>query len=297
MKAITGFVFIGFLFAIFSVVAEVRIEQLDITQPRSFGYQIGDKFERSILLRLRKPYQLKIEPLPLQGRMTEWLALEEPIVDVVNLSDSTQYDIQLTYQIININPDVTDIAVPHHNLIYSDGKEIFKALIPASRISVSVLSTHANKSLQPDRIPSKLPQRYLRIILVGTLLLFALTGLAYLHWGLPFSAIKHPFDQACRDLKKLQHRNWDDNNCREALQIIHQAFNETAGKTVFVEQLDEFFSEHKQFTSIQMPIEDYFHRSRTYFFESDQGDQFIKYSLSGLLTLVQDCRDIERGLL
>ncbi len=297
MITLIKIVFTSALFMAFSVMAEVRVEQLEISQARSFGYQIGDKFERFIHFRLRKPFQLKISSLPEKGRITGWLTIEKPVVNVINLDSSTQYDIRLTYQVVNINPEITNIAIPHLNLIYSNGKETFRALVPASRISVSVLSDQDNQNLQPDREPILLPQSYLRSILAGSLLLLALAGLAYLYWGLPFLVRKKPFEEACRNLKKLNHRNWDDNNCREALQIIHQAFNETAEKTVFAERLNEFFDEHKQFIPVQKSVENYFHRSREYFFEGDQGDQFIKYSLSGLLTLAKDYRDIERGLL
>jgi mxaA protein len=80
------------------------------------------------------------------------------------------------------------------------------------------------------------------------------------------------------------------------LQSIHRAFNETAGRIVFTESLDEFFNDHDQFAPLQHPIDEYFTHSRRYFFAGITDDQGSRYSRSELIAFVQACRDIERGL-
>lgn len=272
------------------------MEQLDIRQPRSFGYQIGDKFERFIHLQLRKPYELEISALPTQGRHTMWLALEAPHIEQKNLTASTQYKIILSYQIVNIDPEVRNISVPELYLQYTNGKDAFKLLVPASWVGVSVLHDHQRGYLQADRIPSLLPQAYLRSIVFGSLLVAALAGLIFLHWGLPALTKTHPFVTAYRGLRKLRHRPWDDECYRDALRNIHQAFNDTAGRTVFAERLTEFFNDHNRYAPLKQSINDYFTHSRRYFFESENDDQIFQYSLSELVSFVQECRDIERGL-
>jgi mxaA protein len=225
-----------------------------------------------------------------------WLAIDTPEVDQKISATSTQYDIRLSYQIVNIDTELTDIAVPHIDLIYSDGNETLKALVPASRVSASALRDQTQDNLQPDRAPFLLPQRYLGSIVSGSLLLCSLAGLAYLYWGLPFLGKNRPFAGVYRSLRKRRHRSWDDDSYREALQDIHRAFNETAGKTVFAERLDEFFNDHIEYAPLQQSITDYFSHSRTYFFEGDKDHRNFQYALSDLVTLVEACRGIERGL-
>jgi len=277
--------------------AEIVVEQLDIRQPRSFGYQIGDKFERSISLQLRKPYRLNMDSLPPKGRLTLWLAIQASQVDQEVLTASTRYDIRLTYQVVNIEPEVRNIALPHHDLLYSDGSETLKVLIPATRVSVSILRDPGREDLQADQKPWLLPQRYLRSALFGALFICSLAGLAYLHWGLPFLTKKRPFEGVYRSLRKSSHRRpWDDDGYREVLQNIHSAFNETAGKTVFTESLDQFFKDHDQFAPLRQSIDEYFTHSRQYFFADTTDEQEFLYSHSELVFFIQGCRDIERGL-
>ncbi len=288
--------FVGLVLAPYTLVAEIAVERLDIDQPRLFGYRIGDKFERSIVLRLRKPYQLKTDSLPESGRLTEWLAIESPRIDQKNMAGATEYHIQLTYQIVNINPEVRDIAIPHQDLLYIAGSETSAVLVPATRVNVSVLRDPTKKDLQPDRAPLLLQQRYFTMAVFGTLLLCALIGLVALYWGLPFVSKDHPFAEAYRSLRKLRRRTWDDDSYRESLQNVHRAFNETTGKTVFAEGLGGFFNDHRQYAPLELSIEDYFARSRKYFFEGAEDDQSTRYSLAELLALVRSCRKVERGL-
>jgi len=292
-KVITMF---GLVFIPYIVVAEIVIQQLDIVQPRGFGYQIGDKFARSIQLQLRKPFRLDLDSLPAKGRLTLWLAVEEPQIVEEFLADTTQYHIRLTYQVINIDPDIQDIPVPHHDLLVSDGDETLKALITATRIRVSVLSDQTRETLQADRKPMLLSQRYVEIALIAALFLCSLFGLAYLHWGLPLISQKHPFGEVYRDLKKRRRQPMDDNRYREALRSIHQAFNKTAGKTVFTDELDDFLNKHSQFAPLQIRINEFFLHSREYFFDGVPGQKTSAYSSKEFEDFVRECHDIERGL-
>lgn len=289
-------IFIGILFCTCPVAAKIAVERLDIRQPRSFGYQIGDKFERTLSLQLRKPYRLTPDELPTPGRLGEWLVLEAPEIVHEDLGASTRYEIRLTYQIINVKPDLPGIAVPHHFLPYTDGQETLKVLVPAWRVGVSVLRMDGHDELQPDRQPWSLPFDYFKTILCGSLLLISLLGLACLHWGLPSSAQRRPFMDANRRLRRARHRHWDEHQYHEVLQIIHQAFNEVAGKTVFADALAEFFDDHKQFALLREPITDFFLRSRKVFFDGGAKDPGARYSQGELVAFVRRCSDLERGL-
>lgn len=300
MEQITRLLFIGFLCASFSLSADARIEQLDIQQPRTFGYKIGDKFERIISLKLGSPFVLDAGLLPKQGRLSEWLNLEKPVIEQKVLDGSTHYRIKLSYQIINIKQGLNNIDVPSHMLVYSDANgdknKKLNALIPATNVGVSTLTDPEKTDLQVDRTPALLPHSNMQLYLYASLLLISLIGWAYLKWGVPFRTKHHPFANAYLLLSSQRHRRWDDACRSEALQTIHQAFNETAQKTVFVEKLDDFFAEHKRYTPLRETIEAYFTYTRKYFFNVARDQNDHEYSLADLIDLVQQCRDIERGI-
>jgi len=58
-----------------AVNAETVIEQLDVEQQRTFGYQIGDTFVRTVHFRLRDPYVRLETSLPKAGRWSDGLTL------------------------------------------------------------------------------------------------------------------------------------------------------------------------------------------------------------------------------
>ena len=301
IKLSKALVFSGFLFLALSTSANIRIERLDIQQPRSFGYQIGDKLQRVINLDLRSPYELDVHSLPKSGKLNQWLSVDKPEIVVREKSGSTQYTITLTYQIININSEIDDIPLPSHNVLYkdsdndNDGKS-FTALIPPSRLGISMLTDKTKKNIQPARPPVLLPQSTGNMYLLAAFLCCVLVGFAYFKWGLEFFTKNHPFAKACKALKNIPLHHVNDDQYRLALEITHRAFNETAGKTVFVEKLDEFFAEHSRFSSLQSSVEEYFMFSRKYFFEGFENNEETGYLISDLHTLVHQCAEIERGL-
>lgn len=275
---------------------EAAAERIDVEQPRAFGYVIGDKFERKVRLQLRKPYRLVAERLPRSGRLTEWLAIEQPQWDEAQRNTSTRYDIRFVYQLVNINADMDSVAVPDHLLHYSDGKETLKVLIPASRIGVSMLRTTGNAELQANRAPQRVPFVYASVAIVGGLLITALLVLAWLQWGLPSPAHLTPFRNVHRRLRKAAQRDWDDEQYRDALRSIHAAFNDTAGRIVFAETLAEFFAAHERFEPLHEAVTQFFLRSRVCFFEDGASEYAERYRPSELLEFAARCADMERGL-
>lgn len=285
----------GLVFASWSVMAEVVVEQLDVQQPRGFGYLIGDKFQRVVDLRLRKPYRLDMTSLPVAGRLTHWLAIETPHVDQQDLSHSTQYRLHFTYQVVNISPDEQDISLPEHLLQYGDSKEILKALVPATRIRVSVISDFGHDDLQPDRSPALMPQHYRRMGALVVLWVGALAGLISLRFGFRFGQRRSPFAEASRTLSKHRTRTWDDESYGEALKSVHHAFNATAGKAVFGESLEAFFAHHARYAALDHQIREFFTRSSAHFYAAGSSAQRFAYSPADLVHFVEACCAVESG--
>ncbi|MFK8067039.1 MAG: hypothetical protein AB8D52_02215 [Gammaproteobacteria bacterium] len=258
-----------------------------------------------IHLKLQLPYVLDEKSLPAAGRLSEWLKLETPIVNFEMLEDSPQYSIKLVYQIVNVKPDLKDIPVSSHILTYKNSisdensdasDEKFNILIPTTRIGISTLTDRSNNNLEADVQPSLLQTDNSRLMLFLLLFLSSFVGLAYLKWGMPLLSKNHPFANAYKALNNKRHIKWNDVRHRQALEEIHKAFNQTAKRTVFIEKLDNFFDENKKFTPLRSSIENYFTYSRKYFFEGLTDQENDEYTLPDLINFLEQCRDIERGI-
>ncbi|MCP5201471.1 MAG: nonribosomal peptide synthetase MxaA [Gammaproteobacteria bacterium] len=268
------------------------VRELAVVQPRGFGYLLGDRFERTVTMAVRAPYRLDREALP-SGRLGDWLELAPPRVDSERDGELTRYVIHFVYQLINVDPGFREIAVPHHELVYTDGTDSGKVLVPATRVGVTMLRPPGSDSLQPAHAPAPLRFDPTRLWICALLAVAAVAALAWLRWGLPGGSRTRPFAIAARELAALGRRAVAGDVHGDALRMVHRAFDATAGRTVFPETLDAFFADHARFAGLRDPITLYFAHSRRYFFEDGNDDA---YPYAELVDLVERCRDVERGL-
>jgi len=275
------------------------IDELTVDSPRAFGWRIGDRFERDIVLRLHAPYRFDRDSLPAAGRLTHWLALSPPRVDERRGVGVNEYRIRLAYRFVNVSPDHPDIALPELLLRMSDGKDTQQALIPASRLRVGTITDFKTRDLgpqdlRPARPPPLLPYPTRRIAAAGGGLAVALAGLAWLRWGGAFGARRRPFTALTRRFAAGRAAAWEATAYAEALREIHRAFNATAGRAVFDGTLDDFFAEHARYAALERDIREFFQRSTAYFYRGT--DDAPAYARGDLLAFVAACADIERKL-
>ncbi len=271
------------------------ITRLDIEQPRSFGYHIGDRFSRDIKLELRAPYVLDTKALPAAGRFSEFLTLDTPRITSSARDGATSYDIRFDYQVVNVGLEAASIAVPHHDLQYSNGQEVLKALIPDTRITVTPLRAKDDATLAANTAPARRVFDATALWACATSLVLSVLGLVFMHGRLPSWRRARPFMLAFDEVRAAQRRGWRDEDYTAALRAVHRAFNATAGRTVFADALTEFFHEHPAYAGLHAPLTEFFARSRGFFFAPGVVDD-ERYSASELAALVKRCCDVERGL-
>jgi len=274
--------------------ARSAIDTLEVTAPRAYGWHIGDRFERRIVLRLHAPFRLVADSLPTAGRHTPWLALERPDIDEDTAGAVTTYRVRLRYQLVSISPDFPDIALPEVLFRMSDGQETQQALIPASRLRVGPITDFAGHDLRPPQAPAPLPGATGRLVAWGALLGLALTGLAWLRWGQAFGARARPFAQLDRRFGAAGDPAWQGDAYRDALRAIHHAFNATAGRTVFGDTLEAFLADVPRFAPGRAEIHEYFERSGAWFYR--EANDVPMYSRAELTAFIRRCADLERGL-
>lgn len=268
------------------------VETLEVVQPHQAGYQLGDKFERRVTLRLRKPYELVTAALPEPARITPWLALEPVEVSRFPGGRITEYDIRFRYQVVNFVPGAPDIPIPHHVLRLSDGNETLTALVQPARTHLAPLPLPEDATMQPDDSPQPLapPMGGLLVswfvFLIAALLLFAI------YRRIPLGSTRRPFSAASRRLERMPAGDWQGEQARAALAVLHKAFNDTAGNTVFEGDIENFLASHAGFLHLEDRITGFFRASRRYFFVDGE----LELGAAEVLELARACADAERGV-
>ena len=287
---------------LYTLPGNTAINRFELITPRAFGYVIGDVITHRVEFELADPYQLVQDSLPRAGRVNQWLELRPGVFEASKQPNATAYAITLNYQILNAPEALKEIFTPAHTLMFTDGERSFPVFISQWVFSVAPLTSKATSGvfdLQPEQEPLPMPLtphiRRLGLSLVG--IAAALGLLAYIYGTIPFlRRTQEPFARAYRKIRQYQRKPGDALIYREALRCTHRAFNETAGKVVFAEALDEFFIAHPRFLSLRGPIQEVFTDSRSVFFNPSTSMSAQRISLDKLLQLVRGCRDIERGL-
>lgn len=284
---------------------QAAIRQLEITNPRSFGYVIGDVIERRISLDLEAPYRLDADSFPDSGRMNRWLDLRRIESSSQYEAGGTLYTVTVAYQIVDIPENMQQLSIPELALTYGNGEQDLVLTVTPWRFTVTPLIAGKGEreygfvDLQPDRVPPPVAigRHVVRLVFMAVAMLTAVLVLIYTLTGLPLlSRSRGPFARACRQLKRYAQTPNDEFCVPEAMRCVHQAFNLTAGRVLFADQLESFFAQKRAFAGLREPIEDFYESSRSVFYGSENKAQTTRYAMDRLLELCRNCRDVERGL-
>lgn len=280
------------------VCADFAILDFQVANPRPFGYVIGDTIERRIELEAARPFALETGKLPKTGRVNTWLDLQKVNLASSHGLHSTHYRLTLIYQLINSPEAVKNLTLPKVSLRLEAGGKVTVQEAPEFFFSAApitppqVLAGEGLDVMRPDQPPPPIPNTAHRILFMFFLsvLILALLYMGYLRFGLPWQAPR-PFAWAYRDLRRLAKRTDGEESFRAALRRVHRAFDQTAGRPLFAEQLEAFFAEHPRFAQIQSTTEKFFELSRSEFFGIGVGERPMDW----LLTFCRDWRAVEAG--
>lgn len=271
------------------------ILDLEVVEPRPFGYVIGDAPRRVVHLSLRTGYRLDRASLPRAGRLNRWLELAPPEIRAESIEGGRRYHLVFTYRILNAPRQLETVTLPQLELRFSDGDAALTAPVPAWRITVAPLTEGTGAAvlpaLRPDRPPAPVPVearlRRFTWILAG---LLALLGLAAARrWVIPWLAsARLPFSSAVRELERSQRET--PAQYAAGLKIVHAAVNSTAGRAVFAHDLDGFLAAHPQYAQLRAEFDLMFAASRQVFFAGAAASG----SWPALLALCRQCSRIER---
>lgn len=276
----------------------------EINPERDVGYYVGDILQRTLTLRVEKPYQLLETSLPLVGNEKKYRGQKQGIeIHSARMKKSEQadfniYTLDLSYQIFTSNVVAKPSALPAEYVKFGGNGRVFAVRLPSWNFRISPLAVFGSVKLEQDmsqfRGPLLLdsqPHRQALWALLATLGV-ALAGLLYILGNRAWlPRMGGPFARASRDLRKLPAT---DRGLQQALMRVHQAFNTSHGSSVFATQ--EFLAAKPGFVPLREEIERFFLLSRAVFFDESAQTGIDGTPLSWLRQFCRRCRDCERGL-
>lgn len=273
--------------------------QLHVTEPRAYGYQVGDVLQRRVAVDVPEGLALDEASVPRPGARGRALELRA----VHRTPASGREDLVLEYQVFLAPPTVRTLELPPLVLHFTgtpraqDVRADAWPVTIAPLVPVEVSPRRGLGDLQPDLDPPRLPTDGLRTRGAAWLAGAALLGgvLSLLHFGLPWWNRRHrPFARAWLDLRRLRPTadgSDDASAWRQACERLHAAFNESGGEVLFEHGIERFAARRPGFAPLREDVRRFLAISRRGFFGDgvhEPGD------LAWLVGFGRRCRDAER---
>jgi mxaA protein len=276
--------------------------ELDATtsDPRAFGYQIGDLVSRTVTVEAPDGLSLDETSVPQPGARGNALELRSVARSGGGFAGGRRLAFTLAYQVFLSPPQPRTLEMPGFTLRFKGEPREQEVRIEAWPVTVSPLvpedvsPRRGLGELQPDAAPPLIDTRpgRLRLVAYGCAALVLLAWLFHVHVGLPWWARAHrPFTQAWRALRGLTPSSPAPQQ-RAAFQQLHDALNRTMGEVVFEQGVDRFVSARPRFRPLHGDLVSFFQRSRREFF-GEQGS--APDDRLWLVEFCRRCRDAERG--
>lgn len=296
--------------------AEVKLPEVDsqyvdfsVEDPtRDAGYVIGDILHRKVTLSIKKPYQLIKESLPIVGYEHRYkgqvsgIELAKIDVEKSESSDGETYTLDLYYQVFKTDRVAKPAALRAEilKLRNTENKEVVQLRLPSFNFRISPLSVIGQIKLDQEMYPFIPPltidnsKVIFNLKVLAVILALSLLGLLYIlgtHAWLP--RMGAPFAKAYRDIKKLTN---SPEGIKQAVSRVHEALNQTAGGSLFTNNLDAFIAKNPAFAPAKQEIDAFFGLSHEVFFQDASHKLNDENQKSWLLKLCRTLRDCERGL-
>lgn len=299
-----------------SAIADVVLPSVDskyvsireINPTRDAGYVVGDKLERTIILTVKKPYELIEESLPIVGYEHRYrgqvsgIELASISTEEESFSDRSVHTIHLTYQVFK-SGRVAKPAILRGEIVklrHNGKTEIRQVRFPSFNFRTSPLSVYGEVNLKNEMSPFIPPftisttKEYQIIKVAAGVLALSLLGLLYIlgaHTWLP--RMGGAFAKAYR---KVGHLPDDAEGLQQSINVVHQAIQQVAGHSVFSNNIEHFLQEKPAYQPVRPEIERFFSLSRQVFFDAKTPLELGMPAKQWLRTFCRHMRDCERGL-
>lgn len=250
-----------------------QILDFEVETPRSFGYVIGDEIVHEARIAVKAPLLLVPDTIPVREKVNDWLTVKKVEVHEREENGGRAYTLRITYQIFHEPDQLEWLTIPERKLGFAGGGEALEAVLPAWDFTIMPFVPDTADEFAKDRPALSAPTFWpLARFAVFAAAFFGLAfALFYRKWGRILFGYRGPFARAEQDLRRMLRQGPDDEErAKAALRRLHRAFDETAGRSFFAHQLQEFFAAHPWFRTKERAVEEFFAASRQTFFGTSE---------------------------
>jgi mxaA protein len=300
-----------------------ELPEARVTEPRAFGWRVGDVVTRRIALTVPGGFALDETSLPQPGGRGQALELRS-----VQMSGrGAARELRLDYQVFLAPREVRTLEMPAFALAFTAPTDALRApqsvridawpVVVAPLVPVDAPTRTGLGELRPDIEPPLVDTGAVRTRLwlwaAGLALVAGFLAQVYLF--VPWWARRHrPFGIAWQRVNRLQRpaapaRPPDVGVQRQAAyRQVHDAINRSAGGVLFEAGLDRWLAAQPRFAPLRDELREFFRRSRGAFFAAPavggsgtphdvrgDGAPAADAELAWLLQFTRRCRDVERG--
>jgi mxaA protein len=275
-------IFVALLLALAAGTQAIAAQpSIRVSEPRPFGYFLGDTIRRDVFIRIGPGDELDRGSLPRPGPLNYWLELSSADLVEGRDGDDEVYRLSLVYQTFYAPLDPRKLTIPAFKLKVDTAQGASELAVPAFPFITSPLrqlftekgDTGADATvLRPDRSPGRLPTGAERtaLLIAGLTGIASLVALAWHNAWWPFRRpVTRPFTEAARYLQANAKRLRGAGGYRAALLKVHRAFDLSAGQRLLADDVGAFLARHPQFAPLAPDVERLFASSRQAFFAND----------------------------
>jgi mxaA protein len=279
-----------------------EVPRLQLSEPRAFGYQVGDLVARRVSVALPAGWQLDAQSLPQPGARGQAFELRRVEAGATSRGRGKQLEIELEYQIFLSPPAVRTLEIPAFKLVLKGPTRSADLLVEAWPVTVAPLvpvevsPRRGLGELRPDQEPPLVATAALatRLRVDAALAALLIGALVCARLGAFWRAARdRPFAQAWRQLRRLG-EGASDAQWLEACRQVHAALNRSAGEVVFESGLARFVAAQPRFGAVQDELATFLKRSHNAFFG---GVARRSGDVQWLVGTCRRLRDAERGRL
>lgn len=258
---------------------------------------MGKTVEQVLEARLPLAYSLETSSLPAVGAMNEWLEIRSVKVSENRGDFDVIYRFRIIYQVFRGTRTSETVNLKGLQLRFAGPRELE---IQASDWSLNVVP------LIPSNVPDELVEirRAVDPALQPTgsdwhRFWFCVAGILAL-WGftlwqkLDQSLRGMPFGRTLLKLAPVENKEISSKDIRFAAQMLHRAFDESAGQVMFVAGVELFCREKPAFAGLYSDLKDFFDLSRQIFFRVPESTADACQVYRRLTDLCRRCASAER---
>jgi len=252
-----------------AAVAQVR--SVSRAQPaRDFGYFPGDLIISTSVIHLGPDTTLDAGSLPQTGPVSTEIDLRGTTLQEAKEAGGRRITLRTEWQSFATPDEVSRIDIPGYQLVFTKDHARFAANIPGFSIAVSPFRHDLQPVLDPEVLrldhavaDIDLSRDWRQFYAATALSFLAALALAASRGLRPWPRRTHaPFADAARRITR------DTDGGRDALLLLHRAFDRAAGERVLAGDLDRFLARHPRFLPLRAEIENFFAESRRTFFDA-----------------------------